>query len=238
MKSQKDERNNMRFSYFGIGGLIVVLVVIIALLLKINYLEAKNKFQAFGQTPKGIIQPVTSNDYIMGNSHAKVTLVEYSDFECPQCQYFHPTLKKLLRYYGDKIRLVSRRDPLPQNQNAEKEAEAALCAGKLGGNTTFWQFSEKIFEKVVPTEGGTGLPLSSLPLFAKQVGINQNDFTTCLDSGEMARRVQSEENDGITGGVYQLPGTFVIDEKGHSILLSGNQSFEVMKAVIDQALTL
>lgn len=234
----KYQEKNNRVTYLSIIGLIFFIVAISTLLLKINYLEAKNKFQALGQAPRGTIQPIANKDYIVGNSSPKVTLVEYSDFECPQCQYFHPTLTKLLSYYGNNIRLVSRRFPLPQNQNAEKEAEGALCVGKLGGNTAFWKFSEKIFAKVLPTEGGTGLSLSLLPTFAKQVGVNENDFGTCLSSGEMQQEVTSQQTDGTNGGVYQLPATFVIDNKGHTILLAGNQSFEVMKTVIDQALSL
>lgn len=238
MKSQIKEKNNSRLTYFLISGISIALVAIITLLFKVSYLEAKNTFEKSGQAPAGRIQSVTASDYIQGNPQARVTLVEYSDFECPQCQYFHPTLTKLLSYYGNSIRLISRRYPLPQNQNAEKEAEAALCVGKLGGNKAFWQFSERIFDKITPTEGGTGLPLSLLPEFAKQVGIDTNSFQQCLDSGNMAQRVQLEQSDGEQGGVHQLPGTFVIDSKGHMILLAGNQSFEVMKTVIDQALAL
>lgn len=238
MKYHETKTNNHLLTYTMVAGLSFVILIIVALLLKVNYLEAKSKFEKAGQKPTGEIQPVTKSDYVEGNPQAKVTLVEYSDFECPQCQYFHPTLSKLLSYYGDKIRLVSRRFPLPQNQNAEKEAEAALCAGKQGGNTAFWKFSEKIFEKVLPTEGGTGLALNELPVFAKEVGINQSDFEKCLNSGTMASIVKAEETDGSTAGVFQLPGTFVIDSKGNTILLSGNQSFDVMKTVINQALAL
>ena len=238
MKYHETKTNNHLLTYTMVAGLSFVILIIVALLLKVNYLEAKSKFEKAGQKPTGEIQPVTKSDYVEGNPQAKVTLVEYSDFECPQCQYFHPTLNKLLSYYGDNIRLVSRRFPLPQNQNAEKEAEAALCAGKLGGNTAFWRFSEKIFGKVLPTEGGTGLALDTLPVFAKEVGINQSDFETCLSSGKMASTVKFEETDGSSAGVFQLPGTFVIDSKGNTILLSGNQSFDVMKTVIDQALAL
>ncbi len=77
-----------------------------------------------------------------------------------------------------------------------------------------------------------------LPTFAKEIGINQKDFQVCLDSSEMASVITQQEKDGNSSGVYQLPGTFVIDSKGHAILLSGNQSFSVMKTVIDEALTL
>ena len=98
---------------------------------------------------------------------------------------------------------------------------------------------EKVTQwKVLPTEGGTGLALNELPVFAKEVGINQGDFEKCLSSGEMASTVKFEETDGSSAGVFQLPGTFVIDSKGNTILLSGNQSFDVMKTVINQALAL
>lgn len=227
-----------RVNYAAIIGVFLTFIVIGVLLLKLNYLEAKNKFLHLGQTPQHIIQPVTAKDYVEGNPDAKVTLVEYSDFECPDCQYFHPTLNKLLSYYGNKIRLVSRRFPLPQNQNAEKEAEAALCAGKLGGNNIFWKFSDLIFNKVSPTGEGRGLSLTLLPIFAKDVGINVNNFTKCLNTGEMASTVSSEKADAVSSGVNQLPSTFVIDKKGSTILISGNQSFDLMKTIIDQALAL
>ncbi len=186
------------------------------------------------QAPAGKIKEVTSSDRIRGNPNAKVTLVEYSDFECPFCKRFHPTMQELMKTYGDKIRWVYRDYPLSFHQNAQKEAEAGLCITELGGNDAFWNYTDKIFERT--TSNGTGFALTDLAPLAAEVGVNQTTFQSCLNSGKYTKQVQTEIVDGSTGGVSGTPSTFIIDAKGKIQMLVGAQPIDAFKTVIDQAL--
>ncbi len=117
--------------------------------------------QAAAQPPQptiGNFRPVTDQDHIRGAANAKVTVLEYSDFECPFCKSFHPTLQKLLNEYPNDVRWVYRHSPLVQlHSKAPKEAEATECAGEQG---KFWEMTDKIFEV---TPSNNGLNLADLP---------------------------------------------------------------------------
>jgi len=190
--------------------------------------------QPSAQVPAGKIKEVSDDERIRGNKNAKVTLVEYSDFECPFCKSFHPTTKELLKTYGDKIRLVFRDYPLPFHQNAQKEAEAGRCIAELGGNEAFWNYADKIFERT--TSNGTGFALTDLGPLAAEVGVNQQSFQQCLDSEKYAKAVKDEVTEGATAGVNGTPTSFIIDSKGKVQMLVGAQPVDAFKTVIDQIL--
>lgn len=182
------------------------------------------------------VKAVGSDDYIRGKSDAKLTLVEYSDYECPFCKNFHPTMLQVMTEYGDQVRWVYRHFPLSFHANAPKEAEAALCVGKLGGADKFWDFTDKIFERT--TSNGTGFALANLGPLAKEVGVNQAQFQSCLDGGEMADRVTAETADGTTGGVSGTPTTLLVNTAtGKTITgIPGAYPYAQVKTYIDNAL--
>lgn len=188
------------------------------------------------QSSNDTVPPVTSapevksDDYIRGNPNAQVTLIEYSDFECPFCKRFHPSMQQLMREYDGKVRWIYRHFPLSFHANAQPEAEAAECVGKLGGNDKFWEFTDKIFERT--TSNGTGFALADLPPLAKEVGVAESQFKTCLDSGEFTAKVQNDLKEGTTYGVNGTPTTFV---NGRAV--EGAVPYEQLKAVIDQVLS-
>ncbi len=184
--------------------------------------------------PAGKPAAVTETDHILGNKNAKVTLVEYSDYECPFCKRFHPTMQEVMKTYGDKVRLVYRHFPLPFHTNAQKEAEASECINELGGNEKFWAYTDAIFERT--TSNGTGFALDQLGPLAKDLGINQTAFQSCLDSGKYTQHVQDNETEGQSVGVSGTPGTFVVDAKGNAKLVEGAQPTAAFKTIIDQAL--
>lgn len=190
--------------------------------------------QPTAQAPVGKVREVSSDERIRGNKNAKITLVEYSDFECPFCKSFHPTTQELIKTYGDKIRLVFRDYPLPFHANAQKEAEAGRCIAELGGSEAFWNYADKIFERT--TSNGTGFALKNLGPLAAEVGVNQQSFQQCLDSEKYAKAVKDEMADGNTAGASGTPSTFIIDSKGKTQLLVGAQPIDAFKTVIDQLL--
>lgn len=182
------------------------------------------------------VKPVSDDDYIRGNKNAKLTLIEYSDYECPFCKSFHPTMLQVMDEYKDDIRWVYRHFPLSFHVNAPKQAEAALCIGKLDGAEKFWDFTDKIFERTAA--GGTGFALTDLGPLAKEIGVDQTKFQTCLDSGEMAARVAAETADGTTGGVSGTPSTLLVDTAtGKTIAgIPGAYPLAQVKTAIDDAL--
>jgi protein-disulfide isomerase len=189
--------------------------------------------------PPAVQQPtkkpqITGNDYIRGSNNAKITLVEYADFECPFCKRFHPTMQQVLKDYGDKVKWVYRHYPLSFHANSQKESEASECAGKLGGNEAFWKYTDAIYDQT--TSNGTGFALDQLVPLSKKLGINSASFQTCLDSGEFAQKVKDEFASGSQEGVTGTPGTIIIDAKGNTQLIPGALPYEQVKPLIDAAL--
>ena len=232
--------------------LIVASFVIGSLYTKVKYLEkgaavagttTTGTNQAAGApAAAGAPQPqvaakkpeITNADWYRGNKNAKVVMVEYSDLECPFCKSFHPTMQQVMKDYGDKVKWVYRHYPLSFHANAQKEAEASECAGKIGGNEAFWKYTDAIFERT--TSNGTGFALDKLVPLAKELGLNESSFKQCLDSGEMAQKVKDQMAKGTAEGVTGTPGTIIIDAKGDTQLVPGALPFEQVKPMIDKAL--
>ncbi len=151
------------------------------------------------------VSPVSSKDYIRGNPGAKVVIVEFSDPECPFCKVFHGTMKSLTNKLAQNgtIAWVYRNFPLKDlHPRAPKESEALLCAGKVGGSTGFWDYTDRLYSV---TPSNNKLEESQLPLIAKDVGLNVTAFNTCLSSGEMASLVSVDYEDGIKAGGTGTP---------------------------------
>ncbi len=185
----------------------------------------------------GDVKKVSNDDLLRGNlSKAKIALVEYSDLECPYCKTFHPYMKQLLSDYGNDVVWVYRNFPLSFHANAPKEAQAALCVNKLGGNDKAWDFIDKIYERT--TSNGTGFALTALGPLAKEVGVNQTKFQSCLDDNEMAATVTSETSDGTSGGVSGTPTTLIVDLSTGKTLdaIPGAYPVDQAKTYIDNAL--
>ncbi len=180
------------------------------------------------------VPPVSAEDHIRGDAQAPVKLVEYSDLECPFCKSFHPTMQQVMDQYKGKVAWVYRHFPLSFHQNAQKEAEATECANELGGNTAFWNYLDKIFERT--TSNGTGFALNQLGPLAKEIGLDQVKFQSCLDSGKYAQHVADDMAGGAAAGVSGTPGTIAIASNGKTYPIEGAQPLAAVKAVIDIAL--
>ncbi|MBI5023320.1 MAG: thioredoxin domain-containing protein [Candidatus Magasanikbacteria bacterium] len=182
----------------------------------------------------GTVAPVTDRDHSRGPADAQITLIEYSDFECPFCKKFHSTMKEVYDTYPGKIKWVYRHYPLSFHANAGKEAEATECAYELGGHEKFWQYADKIYERT--TSNGTGFALADLPKLAAELGLNKSAFETCLNSNKYASYVAKSLQDGQTAGVKGTPGTIIISTKGELLLVKGALPLNMMKDLVDKAL--
>lgn len=92
------------------------------------------------------LPPVDAEDRVLGSANAPVTIIEYSDLECPFCIRFHATQETLMKEYAGKIKWVHRHFPLDFHANAKPYAYAAECAGEIGGNDAFWKMIDYIFK--------------------------------------------------------------------------------------------
>jgi protein-disulfide isomerase len=242
-------------SLFNSTSLVMVLLVggafvIGSLWTKVQYLEKGSaalgvQAAAGGQPAAAAAQPaapqaaakkpeVSNDDWYKGGKNAKVVMVEYSDLECPFCKSFHPTMQQIVKEYGDKVKWVYRHYPLDFHANAQKEAEATECAGKLGGNDAFWKYTDTLFDRT--SSNGTGFALDKLVPLAKELGLNEASFKQCLDSGEMAQKVKDQMAKGAEEGVTGTPGTIIIDGKGNTQVVPGALPFDKVKPMIDSAL--
>ncbi len=180
------------------------------------------------------LAPVSPSDHVRGPANAKVTIVEFSDTECPFCKRFHATMKQLLEKYPNDVRWVYRHFPLDElHSKARQEAEATECANELGGQEKFWAYIDRLLEV---TPSNDGLDLEQLPVIAQYVGLNKAQFTACLKSGRHAQRVADQANDGQNAGARGTPYSVLIGPDGVKNPVSGALPLEKISKVIDQAL--
>jgi protein-disulfide isomerase len=157
-----------------------------------------------------------------GPSGAKVTIVEFSDFQCPYCARGRLVMDEVVKAYGNDVRLVFRDFPLSFHPNAQKAAEAGRCADEQG---KFWPMHDWMFENQ------DKLSTDDLKAGAKQIGADATKFAACLDSGKHAPAVAESQRAGEAAGVTGTPAFFV-----NGRLFSGAQPFEKFKAEIDRQL--
>lgn len=180
----------------------------------------------------GDFRPIDDTDHVRGPANAKVTIIEYSDIECPFCKRFHPTLKRVVDAYPNDVRWVYRHFPLEQlHPNARGAALAAECAGEQG---KFWEMLDYMLEKV---ETGEELAESNLPTLAQKAGVpGAGQFKSCLTSKKYEARVDSDLQDAAVAGGQGTPYSVIIGPNGEKEALSGAQPYEAVKAAVEKLL--
>jgi protein-disulfide isomerase len=167
---------------------------------------------------------VAKDDPSLGPASAPVTLVEFSDFQCPFCQRVSPTLKQVKETYGDKVRVVWKDFPLTQiHPQAFKASEAAHCAADQG---KFWEFHDRLFANQ------QALQPADLKKHAADLGLDGAAFATCLDSSKYGERVRDGVAQGSRLGVNSTPTIYI-----NGRVLSGAQPYEAFVAIIDEELS-
>jgi protein-disulfide isomerase len=175
------------------------------------------------QEPQAPTQLISvDDDPSRGVATAPVTIVEFTDFQCPACAAMHPIIEEVLKSYGDKVRFVMRDFPLSIHPNARKAAEAANAAHAQG---KFFEYASLLFQRQ------DSLDAASLKKYATELGLDRARFDAALDKGTYAAEVQHDLVDGENYGVDQTPTVFV-----NGVVL-GTLSGEALRAAIDRALS-
>ena len=177
-------------------------------------------------TPSLDMVKLADDDPFIGNKDAPVTIVEWSDFECPFCSRFYSqTLGLIEENYINtgKVKLVFRDFPLSFHQSAQKAAEASECSDEQG---KFWEMHDMIFENQQI------LSVENLKKWASDLGLDTKKFNECLDSGKYASEVQKDMADGSAAGIRGTPG-FIINGQ----LISGAQPYANFESAIELALS-
>ncbi len=180
------------------------------------------KPEAGPEADKTIFQVQPGTSPAKGPKSAPLTVIVFSDFQCPFCQRVEPTLTQMEKEYEGKIRMVWKNYPLPFHQNAMPAAEAALAADAQG---KFWPMHDKLFAN------NTALERPNLEKYAQELGLNMAKFKADLDSGKFKSVIEAESKEGSTLGVTGTPAVFINGRK-----ISGAYPFDTFKKIADEEL--
>jgi len=183
--------------------------------------ELKKKYPTSVALKPPVVDVAAAGRPERGPKNASVTIIEFSDYQCPFCQKAEDVVDQVMKTYADKVRLVYRDYPLPFHPNARPASEAAACANAQG---KFWEYHAKLFH-------GDGLEPEKLKTYADQVGLDRKKFDDCLEKKPFKAEIDKDVKDGEKAGVNGTPAFFI-----NGRMLSGAQPFEKFKEVIDDEL--
>ena len=163
-----------------------------------------------------------AHSYVKGPKEAKVTIIEFSDFQCPFCTRVNPTIKQIQDTYKDDVRIAFKHNALPFHKDAKLAAEASMAAGAQG---KFWEMHDKLFENQ------KALKRPELDKYAAELGLDMAKFKKDLDTHAYAKVVDEDQALAKKWGARGTPGFFI-----NGVQLKGAQPFDKFKAVIDKEL--
>ncbi len=189
-------------------------------------------------TPKKVS---IDDDPVLGDKNAKVTLIDFTDYECPFCKrYYDETFSQIKRDYIDtgKMKYVVRDLPLSFHANAHKEAQAAECAREQGGDEAYFKYHDEIFKRT--TSNGTGIALDKLSVIANDLGLSGDTLQSCLDADKFKAEVDKDLADASAVGATGTPTFFIGKSTSDGIItgtkIVGAQPYSAFQAEIDKQL--
>ncbi|MEN9880998.1 MAG: hypothetical protein RLZZ308_181 [Candidatus Parcubacteria bacterium] len=217
-------------------------IIIAALLLSMSHIaygfivqngQSSQSLQIFAGAP-------ISDDLLTGKTKSDIIVVEYSDTECPFCAQLQPTIKKIQEEYASKVAFAYRYFPLTQiHPNAFDEAKAIHCVGKLSGAEKRRAYINTLFDTKLSRQNMT-LQKGEKERFAKETGVDEASFTSCMSDTSTDTAVTNSMQDGINAGVQGTPATFVLKRDGSTYevigMIDGARPYEYFKAVLEEAL--
>ena len=188
----------------------------------VNKLRAAASIQTFLKVPESPVFKISTKDQpSLGNANAAVTIVAFTDYQCPSCAAMHPLLERVVKESGDKVRLVTRDFPLTMHADAFKAAEAAEAAREQG---KYWEYVNVLLQNQ------SALSVEKLKSYATQVGLDRVRFDAALDSRKFAESVQADVDDGLKLGLKGTPSLFI---NGRRVTA---KSYEELKESVNAAL--
>ena len=188
----------------------------------VEKLRAAAVLEVFLKAPESPVFSIATNDQpSLGSANAAVTIVMFTDYQCPSCASIHPALERVVNENAGKVRLVTRDFPLSQHAEAFKAAEAAEAAREQG---KYWEYIHVLMQNQAT------LGVDKLKSFAGELGLDRARFDTALDSGKFAEMVQRDVDDGMKLGLKGTPSVFI---NGRRVTA---KSYEELKASVDAAL--
>src|SRR5215470_7417980 len=184
--------------------------------------ELKKKYPTKVTLKPPVVQVSLGSKPAKGNPSAPVTIIEFSDYQCPFCKKAEPTVQEVLKVYGpDKVRFAYRNFPLPMHTDARPAAEAAGCAAEQG---KFWEYHEKLM-------AAKDLSPANLQTMATELGVDKKKFEDCYAAEKFKGDIEKDVKAGEEAGVNGTPAFFI-----NGRMLDGAQPFEKFKEVIDEEL--
>jgi protein-disulfide isomerase len=187
----------------------------------VQKLRATATIQSFLVEPESPVFSISTTDQpSLGKADAPVTIVAFTDYQCPSCAAMHPELERLVKEYGDKVRLVTRDFPLSQHTEAFKAAEAAEAARDQG---KYWEYIQILLHNQ------SALTVDKLKGYASELALDRTKFDSALDSGKFAESVQRDIEDGMKLGINGTPTIFI---NGRRVSVQG---YDQLKSIVDAA---
>jgi protein-disulfide isomerase len=211
----------------GIGVVTLALVVIAVFSLGGNK-GLSGSEDTTDKTPKDLKVLIKSDSHVEGPANAKVSIVEFGDFQCPACGSAYPVVTQIEQNYKGKVKFVFRNYPLPVHKNAKVAAQAAEAAGAQG---KFFEMYHKLYDNQKAWSDSNDALNEFFVKYAKEIGIDVNKFSTEVKASKYTEKIQNDQNDGNAVGVSATP-TFYIN----GVEQVGGLPYDEFKAKIDEAL--
>ncbi|MGE4233445.1 MAG: DsbA family protein [Bacteriovoracia bacterium] len=185
-------------------------------------LSKEHKVEVYFGKPNLKVEVQLGNSPVFGAKDAKVEIVEFSDFQCPFCSQAAKTVTEIKKMYGKKVKFAFKHFPLPMHPQARPASEASMCVNEQN-TEKFWKYHDLLFQNQQALEA------DSLKKYAKEVGVNTDQFNKCFDAKKYANAIQEDLDYGSRIGVRSTP-TFFINGR----LVSGALPIESFKEIIDE----
>jgi protein-disulfide isomerase len=205
--------------------ILAILSLISAIIIGVVAVLSASSQKTVNSSIKDVLIRADSNKMEVKN--AKVTLVEFGDYQCPACKAAQPTVEKIRQDYKGKITFVFRNFPLPQHQNALVSSEAAEAAGEQG---KYWEMNSLLYSHQDEWSNLTN-PIDKFVGYAKSLGLDTDKFRKSIEEKKFEQKITGDKTDGETAGVNSTPTFFLNNEK-----LVGGQNYSFLKEKIDSLL--
>lgn len=248
IKEMKMTNNKLAVSVI-LGAIIIASALVFGKDSKINeeqfdklletYQERREAKELQKEEVKNILK-IKSNDRILGNKDAEITIFEYSDFECPFCKRFYTETDKAIEEFEGEVNLVYRHFPGLHQPLSIVEANAAECAGEIGGDEAFYKYHNELYKRTESNgrslikESGRGLDVGELSKIASELNLDLDEFNKCSASMKFESKVSENMQSGGEIGVTGTPNAFIVNNKtGEIKKIGGYVPFSFLKEKIE-----